>query len=404
MTATATQGRSTILPTLAALGLFHALIMGSTFSSLGVVLPFMLGDLGLDWTQAGAGFTWLALAAGFGSAAPAWTVSRLGARRTLLLGCLAMGVAYLGMNLARDGADYQVAAALLGLGFALMGAVPALHILASAKTDRPSLVFGAYLACGGLGGGLWPIIVDQTIAALGGWRPYWLAMIALLAVLTILGVILIPGDADTAETAETAALNDWTLGEALRTRAFYLAGLGIAVTYLIASTVNAFAFSYLTLVGIEKTAALTAFGIQSAGHAAFPLILGEWGKRVPVERLLAVGLILQAAGMIALANASGPVSLALFALGVGGGYGTVFLGTTLAVRAYFGTRHYGAIFGANQLFTTVSVVGPVIIGLIADRTGRFDASFTGCALLLALTAGGILFMRAPARLALASGT
>ena len=92
-----------------------------------------------------------------------------------------------------------------------------------------------------------------------------------------------------------------------------------------------------------------------------------------------------------------PALLILFAIGVGGGYGTVFLATTLTLQLYFGARHYAQIFGSNQLFTTISVAGPVLVGGIADVTGRFDLSFLGCAALLLAAALAATTLRPPAR-------
>jgi len=85
----------------------------------------------------------------------------------------------------------------------------------------------------------------------------------------------------------------------------------------------------------------------------------------------------------------------IFAIGVGGGYGTVFLATTLSLQKYFGRKNYPQIFGSNQLFTTISVVGPAIVGWLADMTGRFDVSLYGCAGLLLTTAVGAAGLRQP---------
>jgi MFS family permease len=100
--------------------------------------------------------------------------------------------------------------------------------------------------------------------------------------------------------------------------------------------------------------------------------MGGIAHRVGVKTLLVVGLAIQAIGMLALAAGSSLPVLIVFAIGAGGGYGTIFLATTLSLQEYFGRKNYAQIFGANQLFTTISVVGPAVAGWIADVTGRFD--------------------------------
>jgi MFS family permease len=390
-----------VLALLIALGTLYMIMMGSTFSSLGVVLPHMIATLGMNWGQAGFGFTLLALAAGGSSVLPALLIRRIGGRRTVLLGVLDLMAAYADLAGCDSVAFFDAGALLLGTGFSLIGAVPALHILGGWAPQRRGLVFGVYLAFGGMGGALWPFVVQTVIGQMGDWRGYWWFMVGLIALsgALCLAVIKDPppavGDADAAAAAE-----GWTLAQALRTRQFYVVGCGIAATYLVASTVNAFTISYLTLIGVGGSVAVTTFAVQSFCHAGFPLLLGGVAERVGAKPLLAAGLIIQVLGMLALAIGQPTALLILFAIGVGGGYGTVFLATTLTLQQYFGAGHAAEIFGANQLFTTISVVGPALVGGIADLTGRFDLSFVACALLLALAALAAALLRPPPRLAL----
>lgn len=380
---------------LAAVGVLYLIMMGSTFSSLGVVLPHMVATLQLSWEQAGFGFTILALAAGLSSLLPSIVIRRWNGRTALALGVLVMMLPYVALATCRDALSYDLGAALLGIGFSLIGAVPALHVLSGWERRRQALVYGAYLACGGLGGALWPTLVVSAIGWLGDWRGYWWFMAALMGVIGSVALALIRENP--VEPTENVAAEGWSLAEALQTPQFYAIGCAIAATYLIASTVNAFTVSYLNLIGVASGVAVAIFSIQSACHALFPLLMGSLAERVGVKALLVGGLAIQAVGMLALAlGASLPV-LSLFAIGVGGGYGTIFLATTLSLEHYFGKRHFAAIFGANQLFTTISVVGPAIVGAVADRTGRFDLSFLGCAALLLAAGAGAALLRKPER-------
>jgi MFS transporter, OFA family, oxalate/formate antiporter len=385
------------LKMLLAVGLLYLIMMGSTFSSLGVVLPHMIRSLGMNFGEAGFGFTLLALAAGTSSLLPAMVIKRWNGRTTLFIGVIAMFLAYVTMALCYAVPVYYAGAVLLGIGFSLIGAVPGLHVLSGWTDENRSIVFGAYLAMGGLGGALWPTVVETAIGQFGGWRGYWWFMGALIAVVGALCLSVVRERASAEETATGDAGLSWTLGEALRTPQFYIIGLGIAATYLVASTVNAFTVSYLTKIGISTAIAVIAFSVQSAGHSAFPLIMGGIARRTGVRALLVFGLVIQAIGMLALAVASSLPTLIVFAIGVGGGYGTIFLATTLSLQEYFGRRHYAHIFGANQLFTTISVVGPWIIGWVADLTGRFDISFAGCAVMLLATAAAAMTLRSPRR-------
>jgi len=309
---------------------------------------------------------------------------------------------------------YDVGAVLLGIGFSLIGAVPALHILGGWEQRRRSLVFGAYLAFGGLGGAIWPSVVVAVIGAMGDWhalgvtgdwhafgvtgdwRGYWWFMVGLMALAgaICLSVVREKPNLDSHQTIQDEK-SAWTLLEALRTPQFYIIGCGIAATYLVASTVNAFTVSHLTMIGVATTIAVIIFSIQSACHAAFPLLMGGIVGRVGVKTLLVFGLTIQAIGMLALAEGSSVPALIVFAIGVGGGYGTIFLATTLSLQDYFGRKNYAQIFGTNQLFTTISVIGPAVAGWVADLTGRFDISFLGCVVLLSAAAAAAATLRPP---------
>ncbi len=385
----------TVLRMLAATGILYLIMMGSTFSSLGVVIPHIIKTLQLNFAEAGFGFTLLALAAGTSSMLPSLTIKQWNVRVTLALGVLTMMLAYAVLAVCWNALTYDLGALLLGIGFSLIGAVPGLHILGGWEERKRPLVFGAYLAMGGLGGLLWPSIVELVIGLLGDWRAYWWFMIALMAVAGTASLAVVRERP--AEAAADEAATGWTLWEALRTPQFYIVGGAIAATYLVATIVNAFTVSHLTLIGVAMAVALVTFSIQSACHAVFPLLMGGIAERVGVRALLVFGLAIQAVGMTALAVGSSFPALIVFAVGAGGGYGTIFLATTLSLQEYFGRRNYAQIFGANQLFTTISVIGPLIAGRVADVTGRFDISFGGCVVMLLVAAAAAAALRPPER-------
>lgn len=384
----------TTLRMLFATGVLYLIMMGSTFFSLGVVLPHMIASLHLSFGEAGFGFTLLAFAAGSSSMIPAVVINRTNGKTTLALGAIVLMLAYATLAVCTGPYLYYLGAILLGIGFSVIGAVPALHILTGWTDENRPLIFGAYLAFGGIGGAFWPAVVEGTIATFGDWRSYWWVMVALIAAAGTICVALVR-ERPFSETAEAAEANAWTLGEALRTPQFFIIGCAIAAMYLVASTVNAFTVTYLTKIGVAAAMAVSTFSIQSACHSAFPLLIGGIARRVGVKFLLAFGLVIQAIGLVALAYGTSLPVLIVFAVGVGGGYGTILLATTLSLQEYFGRAHYAQIFGANQLFSTISVVGPVIIGWAADATGRFDLSFLACAALLLAAAIAALTLRPP---------
>ena len=64
--------------TLAAVSAVYFLITATTFGSLGVVLPAMIGELKWSWGGAGTGFSLLGVAAGVTATLPATMIRRFG--------------------------------------------------------------------------------------------------------------------------------------------------------------------------------------------------------------------------------------------------------------------------------------------------------------------------------------
>ena len=86
------------------------LITATTFSSLGVVLPAMIGELHWSWGGAGSGFSLLGVAAGITATIPASLIRRFGVRVTLVVGKPGDGG-----GLCLPGADARSAAVFPGL-------------------------------------------------------------------------------------------------------------------------------------------------------------------------------------------------------------------------------------------------------------------------------------------------
>ena len=68
-----------------------------------------------------------------------------------------------------------------------------------------------------------------------------------------------------------------------------------------------------------------------------------------------------------------------------------------AIRAdYFGTSNFGKIMGVSQVIVTIgNTTGPIVAGLLADRTGDYRAGFTVLAIGALLGSGFFIGARKP---------
>ena len=162
---------------------FH--ITAATFASLGVVLPAMIAELQWSWTEAGFGFTALALFTGLFSPVAAESLKRLGLRGNYAAGGAAMAAGFFLLGAAAGLPAYLAATSFLGAGFALLANVPSTYVIAKAvSARRRNFLIGAYLAAGGAGGVAGPLMAHMLLEGGEDWRLYWRIAAILMLMLT----------------------------------------------------------------------------------------------------------------------------------------------------------------------------------------------------------------------------
>lgn len=367
--------------TFALLSLAFFMVTATTFSSLGVALPAMIETLAMSWTQAGLGFTILALFTGVFSPVAAMTLRRLGPRLHYATGGGAMALGFWIMAEATSTGAYYAATAILGAGFALLANVPGVFVIAQIFTEkRRAPLIGAYLAAGGLGGVGGPIAAAALLAWTGDWRWFWRMDCVAIAVIAAALVFALhrsgPGrDATQDNRASGASDRDRSLVEALSTRAFYVIGGALLIAYLCAVTVSAWAVAHLQALGLSASVAAAMLGLHAASNAGARAAGGFIVEKLGARTLLLAALIAELFGMLALAYAHSLAIALAFALLEGFAFGMILFATTVLQIDHFGLKNGPQISGAMNLFATAAMLGPVLAGAGAQRFGGFSAVF-----------------------------
>ena len=250
----------------------------------------------------------------------------------------------------------------------------------------------------------------------GGWRAGWLAVggVVLLVGLvpTWLFMVARPEDVglrpDGRPPASGAIQPGTALGpppviepafsrpEALRTPAFWLLSLYTLAVYPVQAGVSLHQAPYLVERGLSPRVAATIVSSVSlvSGLAAlgFGLLTRRIGARIGLS-LTATFLGVSAVAMLAIATPlHGYLAAGCFGLGIGG----LLTVLPLAWADYFGRASYGAIRGvALTVQVTAQASGPLLSGLLRDRTGDYVASLTCFAVLAFVGAAVALLIRAP---------
>lgn len=387
------------------------LICGATFSSLGVVLPFMIDELKWTWSQAGAGFSLFALTVGLASTVPAWILRRFGIRATYGFGGVTMAAGF-GLLALTDGFFvYLLATALLGLGFASCATVPAIHLLAGWMPERRSAAIGAYMTIGGLGAVAGPLVASGTVAATGSWRFYWWATAVTLLALTALAVAFVrspparsgaaaESNAPQAERGSARvyrAERDWRFRDAIRTSQYWIVSAAMTATLLCVLTANSWAVTHLGTIGVSMPVAAGVLSAAGAVSALSRAVGGVLATHVDPKWLLVAALVGEGIGMAALSMADSWAPLVVFAAAEGFGFGMCFFATAILLVNYFGPAENPEILGTFNLITTAAMIGPALGGFIAGRFGGFAELFQGYAVGMLIMIAVTAFMKPPGK-------
>ncbi len=382
---------------LAALSLLYFLLMATTFNSLGQVLPFMVPDLHMNWSEAGFGFTLLGVACGIASLVPAMLIRRVGVSLTLLAGTALLVAGFVALAATRDVLLYNVGTTLLGLGFCLCGTVPGVYIVSN-TFDRQSTALGVYFTSGSLGAVGGPIFFYLVSELTSGWRTYWLlcaAASALIGGFALIvtrdrGAIRPPEAADAPIEAPR-----WTVNAALRTPQLWIVIAAYTGCLLVNTTVHSFAFRHLMDHGLSKGSATALISLAALVGAASAAAAGVIGERVEPRRLTMLSLGALSLSSATLAVAHGWLDLAAFAVSMGVGLGFSYVSTAMLLNSYFGRRASLELYSVMAVVSTSAALGPGLGGMVRDYTGNFEAVFASLAAIDVVLLLLVLQMRAP---------
>ena len=345
-----------------------------------------------------------------------WLMDRFGTRNLVTAGIVIFACAFAALSQIDSLGGFYVCAVLLAVGASLSGYFPLTVALVQwFRRHRARAI--SIMSLGMAMGGLAVPLVAWSMHTFG-WRATALGsgLVALLIGLplarmirsrpedhgeTVDGVPAEPPEAPGAAAAGNAATApalpaeaEFTVREALRTRAFWLLGLGHAFALLVVTSVSVHGISHMKegLGYSVPQAALVVMaltGAQIVGILMSALLGDRFEKRI-VAALCMFGHM---SGLLLLTYATHPIAVAGFVVlhGVAWGVRGPFM---QAMRAdYFGRNAIGMIMGLSAVIVAMGqIVGPMLAGMLADLTGNYRLGFTVLALVAG--SGSVLFLMA----------
>lgn len=385
---------------MAAVSAVFFFLNAATFTSLGVVLYGMLSELHWSQTAAGFSFSLLGIACGVSSPLPALLMKRIGGRWTVVIGCAVLALGFALAALTHGLLVFYLATTLLGMGYSLSGNVPSIYLVAGWFPRTSSRMIGLYLMIGAFGAVVGPPVVQAIMTLSGGWRGHWASMAGVSVVLLVLNWVLVrdrePQAADTGAAASAQSDSGaWTERAAVLTPQFLLVAASMATTMACLTTVDSVIVSHLVHRGGTAPFAAMVLSLVALCTTLTKGATGWLCERVTPSRLLALGIALQGAGMLAFAFAGHDLMAYLFILAFGIGWGVAYVAATVVLLNYFGTAIGSRILAIVWLLTTVAAAGPVVAGAIDDHFGTFSPIFEAFAVMQLLLALPLARLRQP---------
>jgi MFS family permease len=252
----------------------------------------------------------------------------------------------------------------VGIGVAC-GYAPMVAVVSGWFVRRRNTALG--IAVSGIGFGT---IVGAPLAAkcipLYGWR----ATYAIFGVASASLLLLAAALAKRSPIARSR--NGPTTGEALRTPAFMLLYASSFLCSVPLFVPFVFLPAFARDLGVSAVASAALIGVIGIGSVCGRLGLGALADRLGLIGLYLFCFLLQALSYSIWLGAHSYLTLVIFALVIGTGYGGYVALAPAVLAQFFGTGNLGALVGSlytSNAFGTL--IGPPLAGFIIDHTGGY---------------------------------
>ncbi len=371
-----------------------AVLFNQAFGTYAVVLR---NEFGWSRSAISGAFSMAGVESGVLGPVVGWLLDRFGPRTVMLIGIGCLGSGLIAFAFIQTLPMFYVVYFVMAVGGTLSGFLAITVSLVSWFSRHRAKALGIAQIGFALGGLLIPITVYSIERF--GWRPtaivsgvlIWATCIPLAFTMrgrpehygeTPDGLPTSGRDAaPTPQSARSVASDgseDFTVRQAIRTRGFWFISLGHSAALLIVSAVMVHMSLHLTEnLGYTLTQASGFVALMTLMQMVGQVSGGFLGDRFDKRVIATTCMVVHAAALLLLAFATNPLMVVAFAIMHGWAWGT--RGPLMqAIRAdYFGTTNFGKIMGVSQMIVTVgNTTGPIVAGLLADRTGDYRAGFT----------------------------
>jgi sugar phosphate permease len=387
------------------------LIGALMFHAYGAYAVLLREEFGWSKTTLAAAFSMARAESGILGPIQGWRTDRFGPRALIRVGMVIFAAGFVLFSRIDGVVGFFVTFFMMAVGTSLGGYLPISVAIVTWFRRRRSLA----LSISGMGMALGGLLTPLVVAALArfGWR--WTALVS-GAVVVVIGLPLAqlmrhppetygltpdgePRVVDPAKSAGSADARSYTAREAMATRAFWYISLGHAAALLVVSAVMVHMVIHVTeRLGYSLPQAGAVVALLTVMQLTGQLTGGWLGDRVSKRWICAGCMLGHATALMVLGLATAFWMVLAFAVLHGLSWG--MRGPLMAaIRAdYFGSGSFGMISGVSSMVIMFGMMlGPLVAGILADRTGSYVPGFSVLAGFSALGSLAFVLARRPLR-------
>ena len=318
-------------------------------------------------------------------------LDRFGARVMLVALGVLFGFAALSMSQVNHPAHLYVGfAALRILGQGSLTLVPStlVAIWFVRKRGRATALMSLGMA---LSQATFPLLIHLLISSVG-WRGAWIALAFIIWGIVVLpslflvrrspeSVGLLPdGDTRVSQAAGAPRLatvreENFTLGEAMRTRTLWLLLFAGSSQSLISTALVFHQVSLMASRGLDATVAASVFAVMAPSSLVGAFAAGFLLDRVSNRLVLASAQVLLFLTMFWVLAIQAPWQAYVYGAMLGLAGGSMMTSMTVIWANYYGRRHLGSIRGvATTSMVGFAALGPLPFGFVFDVTGAYTVA------------------------------
>lgn len=362
-----------------------------------------------------------------------WAIDRFGARPVLVVSVLVLGVAMISLAWATVPLTFYLAFAAGRIVFHTSAPIGASTVAARWFIRKRGRAIGMIFLFGAIGGVVFTMVASLVVES-HGLKATWIAMGLVVLMVSVAPSLLLvaerpedigllpdgePPDSTDAEKGAgaivpvgvpdspatvlpraqmTADTDSWTLGEAVRTKTFWLLVFMGFASFFVHTSIGVHMGAYFRDVGLGATSAALAVSLSWSVSAVGSLIWGWVTDRIDVRYAYSGMFLFQAGSTLYLIFVGGTLGVFL----ASGLFGIVSAGTNVVPSViyanYFGRSSLGRIRGLGEVGVLLGqATGPVIAGILFDLRGGYSTIFTAFVVLALVCSLLVLKARAPVK-------